>query len=311
MAADEVGRALDHVLLARRSLELGLGLHDARGRRGEAGDGQAHAGELLAREGRGRPPRHEGRHRGRIAARSRAAPWGAPGIRTERRIPPPARSAAGPRRKRRAGLSRGSCGWATANTALRARRAAASSESGSSCTLSPPIVAMARKRRDGTAARQAEGSKPPVADPGHGRVYHVLEGRRGADLEVLVDLAQAGEAERREIEHVRDDRVRGEEARPAGEGCGALRGELLGLLEARGTVVAADAARDQWCSPPKAGRDSSRFRGRAPLYSASSPRFRSRSRGGRACGHAWNTERGAGKIDRPWRSHARAEGRPR
>ena len=101
---------------------------------------------------------------GKTAARSRAAPWGAPGISTVRRMPPPARSAIGLRRKRRAGLSRASWGCATTNTALRARSAATSSESGSSCTASPPIVAMPRSRRDGIAARQAAARSPAVAE---------------------------------------------------------------------------------------------------------------------------------------------------
>jgi hypothetical protein len=109
------------------------------------------------------------------------------------------------------------------------------------------------------APQHAGGDGRPAGDReeargdrvGDGRVHHVLQGGRGPDLEVLVLHLQAGQPEPHEVEHVRDARVRGEQPRAAGERRRALRGELLGLLDPRGTVVAADAPREQWSLPPR------------------------------------------------------------
>jgi hypothetical protein len=97
------------------------------------------------------------------------------------------------------------------------------------------------------AGGREEASAGRVRD---GRVDDVLQGGRGPDLQVLVLHPEPEEAQPHEVEHVRDARVRREEARAAGEGSSALRGELLGLLDPRGSVVAADAAREQWWLPP-------------------------------------------------------------
>jgi hypothetical protein len=79
VAADEVGGLLEDVLLAGRSLELGLRLDHAQGRPREAGDGEAHAGELLPREGRRDRHGHEGRHRGEGRRALEGGPMGRAG----------------------------------------------------------------------------------------------------------------------------------------------------------------------------------------------------------------------------------------
>ena len=76
-------------------------------------------------------------------------------------------------------------------------------------------------------------------------VHHVLERGRGADLEVLVLDADAEEPEPDEVDDVRDDRVRGQDARSPGERSHPLGGELLGLLDPRRTVIAANPSRQQ------------------------------------------------------------------
>jgi hypothetical protein len=81
-----------------------------------------------------------------------------------------------------------------------------------------------------------------VGDRGVG---HVLQEGAGADLGVLVLDAQAREPEAHEVEDVGDARVRRQEAGAAGERRRALSGQLLGLLDPGGTVVAANATREQ------------------------------------------------------------------
>jgi hypothetical protein len=85
-------------------------------------------------------------------------------------------------------------------------------------------------------------------------VHDVLEGGPGADLEVSLLDPEARQTQAHEVEDVRDDRVGGQDVRAAGEGGDALRGELLRLLDARRTVIAADASREQEGPPRETGR---------------------------------------------------------
>ena len=79
VAADELGGLLEHVLLAGRALELGLGLDHPERRPAEPGQGEAHAGELLPREGRGDGHRHQGGHRGEDGGALEGGAVGRPG----------------------------------------------------------------------------------------------------------------------------------------------------------------------------------------------------------------------------------------
>ncbi|HYN01140.1 MAG TPA: hypothetical protein VE359_01720, partial [Vicinamibacteria bacterium] len=66
---------------------------------------------------------------------------------------------------------------------------------------------------------------------------------------VLVLHPEAGELQPHEVEDVGDARVGRQEARAAGQGGGALGGEILGLFDPGWTMVAANAAREQWWPP--------------------------------------------------------------
>ena len=103
----------------------------------------------------------------------------------------------------------------------------------------------------GRHGRPAGGREESSGDRrGDGRVHDVLQGCRRPEVEVLVLHLHAGQPQPHEVEHVRDARVGGEQARAAGERSGSLCGEILCFLDPGGTVVTADAAREQCWLPP-------------------------------------------------------------
>ena len=74
-----------------------------------------------------------------------------------------------------------------------------------------------------------------------GSVGDVQHGRARADQQILVVDAQPGETETDEVDQVRDHGVPRQHARAPSEEHGALRREVLRLLDARRTVIAPDA----------------------------------------------------------------------
>ena len=201
-------------------------------------------------ERRGDRHRHERRHRGEDGRALESGPWGAPesapcaGCRR-------ARSVAGLRRKRRAGLSR-SPGGAPRRTPRsgpgerppapsRGRRAPdLAADRGHAPQQARRHGGAAGDREEPRGAREWRSGSPPRPAgwwwPRSRTCWPVLH-------------PEAGELQPHEVEDVGDDGVGRQDACAAGQGGGALGGQRLGLFDPGWTMVAANAAREQWLAP--------------------------------------------------------------